>query len=114
MDKLAVRILGIFIIVFVGTNFLGLGHMSSISGAVLFSIVFLIVNALIKPILSVLSLPITLLTLGIFSLVVNTWIVLITDAFVSGVRIHGFFAGLILSICISAFHMFFIKPMDER
>lgn len=114
MNKLAVRILGIFVILYAGTTFFGLGQISSVNSAVLFALIFLIVNTLLKPILLLLSLPITLLTFGLFSLVVNTWIVLITDAFVGGIHINGFFSGLILSIGISVFHWFFVKPMEKK
>lgn len=113
MNKLIARIIGVFFLVYLFTEVFGLGSMDSIGSAVVFSIIFLCVNAILKPILLLVSLPITLLTLGIFSLVVNTWIVLITAALVPGIKIHGFFAGFLLSLAISIFHLFFIKPMKD-
>lgn len=49
-----------------------------IVGILVVAIIFGLVNALIRPIVSLLSLPITILTLGLFSLVINTIMLLIT------------------------------------
>ncbi len=109
MNKLILKIIGVFLIIYLGLTFMGLGYIHSVTSAFLFSLVFIVVNAILKPILLLVSLPVNLLTLGLFSLVVNTWIVLITDSFVKGVKIDGFISGLILSIFISAYHLLFIK-----
>lgn len=114
MNKLILKIIGVFLIIYVGLTFLGLGEIHSVYSAFFFSLVFIIVNVILKPILLLVSLPINLITLGLFSLVVNTWIVLITDAFVKGIKINGFLSGLILSLLISAFHMLFIKPAKNN
>lgn len=47
-------------------------------GILIVAIVFGLVNALIRPVISLLSLPITILTLGLFTLVINTIMLLIT------------------------------------
>lgn len=52
-----------------------------------------IVNAVLRPILQLLSLPVTLLTLGIFSLVVNALLFWLASAFVPGFDVHGFAAA---------------------
>lgn len=60
-----------------------------------------ILNAIVRPILSLLSLPITILTLGLFSLVINAVIVLIAEHFVSGFTTTGFVAAFLFSIILS-------------
>ena len=75
--------------------------------ALLFSFVLAFLNAIVKPILVILTLPITILTLGIFLLVINVLMVLLADRLVEGIHIQGFLwafvFGLLLSILSSAF-----------
>ncbi|MCU0488483.1 MAG: phage holin family protein [Anaerolineales bacterium] len=51
-----------------------------ILGILIVAVIFGLVNALIRPVVSLLSLPITCLTLGLFTLVINTIMLLLTDA----------------------------------
>ena len=60
-----------------------------------------IVNGFVKPILAILSLPITILSLGIFSLVVNGFCFWLASVFVPGFIIHGFWAFLLGPIVLS-------------
>jgi len=80
----------------------------SYSTALIFVIVLGILNAIIKPILILLTLPITILTLGIFLLIINVLMVILADKFVSGIKIDGFLwafiFGLLLSIVSSITH----------
>ena len=75
--------------------------------ALLFSLVLAFLNAIVKPILVLFTLPITILTLGIFLLVINVLMVLLADKMVSGIHIQdflwAFIFGLLLSILSSAF-----------
>jgi putative membrane protein len=60
-----------------------------------------IVNWLIKPIIGLLTLPLTLLTLGLFALVLNALMLVLTDQFVSGYSVDGFWPALVGGIVIS-------------
>ena len=60
-----------------------------------------VVNGFVKPILAILSLPITILSLGIFSLVVNGFCFWLASVFVPGFIIHGFWAFLLGPIVLS-------------
>ncbi|MFC4639664.1 phage holin family protein [Deinococcus hohokamensis] len=76
---------------------------TGVGSAVLAAFVMGIVNALIRPVLLLLSLPINVLTLGLFTLVVNAAVLLIVDA-VTALEVHGFgaaFVGAILLAVIS-------------
>lgn len=59
------------------------------------------VNALVKPVLIVLTLPLTLLTFGLFLLVINALTLLLVAAMVRGFRISGFWTALFASLFIS-------------
>ena len=60
-----------------------------------------IVNAVIRPILVLLTLPITVLTLGLFLLVVNGLMLWLVAAFVTGFHVNGFWGTVLGSILIS-------------
>jgi putative membrane protein len=60
-----------------------------------------IVNALIRPILIVLSLPIQLLTLGLFTFIVNGFMLWIVSGIVQGFYISGFWPAVLASILLS-------------
>ncbi len=69
--------------------------------ALIFVLVLGILNALVRPLLVVLTLPITILTLGIFLLVINVLMILLAGKFVSGIHISGFFWALIFGLLMS-------------
>jgi len=58
-------------------------------------------NAIVKPLLIVLTLPLTLLTFGLFLLVINALMILLVSALVKGFRVSGFWTALFASIFIS-------------
>lgn len=59
------------------------------------------VNAFVKPVVSLLSLPVTILTLGAFSLVVNGFCFWLASVFVPGFAVHGFLAFVLGPIVLS-------------
>jgi putative membrane protein len=63
--------------------------------------VFGIVNALIRPVIALLSLPLTVLTLGVFSLVVNAAMLGLTALLMPGMRISGFGAAFFGAIIVA-------------
>jgi len=69
--------------------------------ALVFSLVLAILNALLKPILIILTLPITIFTFGLFLFVINAAIVLLAGNFVNGFRVDGFGWALLFSLLLS-------------
>lgn len=69
--------------------------------AILFVLVLGLLNAIIKPLLIILTLPITILTLGLFLLVINVLMVLLAGKFVPGIHIDGFLWAFIFGILLS-------------
>ncbi|WP_297523231.1 phage holin family protein [uncultured Clostridium sp.] len=99
--KIIGKILVIFIVSFIGIKYFNLGSYSSVEDLALFSVALVIVNLLIKPIVKFVSLPITCLTFGIFSLVINVLMIFVATYFVPGVSISGFISAMVLTIAIS-------------
>lgn len=69
--------------------------------ALIVVIVLSLCNMIIKPVLIFLTLPITIITLGLFLLVINVVMVYITDYLVDGFVVNGFFNALIFSLLLS-------------
>ncbi len=63
-------------------------------------------NAIVRPVLVVLTLPITLLTFGLFLLVINALVIMLVAAIVPGFRISGFWTAFFASIFIAIFSFF--------
>lgn len=76
-------------------------HLDGFGGAVIFAIVLGILNLIVTPILKLLGLPLTIITLGLFSLVINAIVFLIADYFIDSLNIDGFWWALIFSILLS-------------
>ncbi len=85
---------------FAGT---GMFYISSAWMALLASFVLAILNVLIRPILMILSLPINILTLGLFSIVVNGVMLELTSVFVGSAAFHfsSFWSTMLIAIIMS-------------
>jgi putative membrane protein len=62
-----------------------------------------LINMLVKPILVILTLPLTIVTLGLFYFVVSGFCLWLASEFVSGFMIHGFFTTIVAAILVSIF-----------
>jgi putative membrane protein len=81
----------------------GMDLSGGVAGALWVALLFGIVNAVIGTVLRILTLPLTVLTLGLFSIIVNAFLLVIVDAITSDLSIDSFFwtailAALILSV----------------
>lgn len=76
-------------------------HIQGAFALLAMGLVLLMVNLLIKPILLLIALPLTILTLGLFSFVVNALTIMIADSFVAGVSMGGFFNSLLTALIIA-------------
>ena len=70
-------------------------------GAIVLAIVLSLLNIFIKPVLQFISIPVTVLTLGLFLLVINAVIILIAAYFVGSFKVDSFWAALLYSIIFS-------------
>ena len=76
-------------------------HIDTFWTAFVFAVVLAILNIFLKPVLILLTLPVTILTLGLFLFVVNTLVVLLASRFVNGISIANFWWGLLFSLLLS-------------
>lgn len=74
---------------------------SSASALIISALLLGFANAALRPLLFILTLPLTLLTLGFFLLVINALMLLLVSRLVSGFKISGFWTALFASLFIS-------------
>lgn len=93
-------------------------HIESFGSALIAVVILGLVNAVIRPIFIVLTLPVTLLTLGLFLFVVNAMMFWWVGDILSGFRVEGFFSALFGSVVYSIASWFLSslteQPRDER
>ena len=66
-------------------------------------IILALINTFIKPLIQLITLPVTVLTLGLFSLVINALMLMLAGWIAPGFEVEGFLSALIGSILLSLF-----------
>jgi putative membrane protein len=99
--KFIARILITALSILIIDHFLKGIEMSDWTVSILVAVVLGFLNAIVKPILQILTIPITIFTLGLFLLVINAGLILLAERLVSGFLVDGFFTALWFSIWLS-------------
>jgi putative membrane protein len=94
------------------TAYLLPGVSVTLAGAFVLAIVLAIINVLIKPIIFILTLPINILTIGLFSLVINAFLVWGASILVPGFDVAGFWSAFFFAIILSLVNMVFNGKKD--
>ncbi len=89
------------IVIFGISYFLPGVHIANFTTALIAALVLGIINAFIKPVLVILTLPINLITLGLFTFVINALLILLASYLVPGFVVDGFLWALIFGIILS-------------
>ncbi|MBU4314850.1 phage holin family protein [Patescibacteria group bacterium] len=92
-------------------------HVDTFYHALIAALVLGLINAVIRPILLVLTLPVNLLTLGLFTFVVNALMILLMGTIVKGVQIEGFWtalAGAIILWTVSVITNHLLKSINKN
>ena len=76
-------------------------HLSDFGSALVAVVIIGLVNVLIKPILFLLTLPVTVITFGLFAFVLNALMLMLASALTPGFKIDGFGTALLGSILLS-------------
>lgn len=82
--------------------------------ALIVALILSIANVVIKPILVILTIPITIITLGLFLLVINAIIILLADYLVVAFVVDGFWWALLFSLILSIFNSLFDDLTDKK
>ncbi len=108
------RILITALVAFGLANFLSGIHVDSFGTAIIFALLLAVLNVLVKPILILLTLPLTLITLGLFLFVVDTLVVLLASRFVNGFRIDNFWWGLLFALLLAFITSVLFSKADKE
>ena len=96
--RLIVRTLAVFF-----TAYLVPGvEVDGFTTAIWVAVVLGVLNATVKPLLILLTLPLTLFTMGIFLLVINGLVVVLADRWIDGFALRDFTAAVVMSVVVSA------------
>ncbi len=101
MISIIVNLIISSIVIFGVANVLPGVHVVDFQTAIIVALVLGVINALLKPILLILTLPITILTLGLFSFVINALLILLVSNLIPGFTVEGFLWALIFGIVLS-------------
>lgn len=96
-----IRILITALVAFGLTKVLSGVHINNFSSAIVFAIILSVLNAIVKPILVLLTFPITIVTLGLFLLVINAFIIIISAKLMDSMVVDGFWWALLFSILLT-------------
>jgi putative membrane protein len=89
-------------------------EITGVLAALVAGLVFGLVNAFVRPVLLVLTLPLTLLTLGLFLFVLNAFCFWLTSALVKGFDVHGFWAALFGALLVSVVSWVLTAFLSDR
>lgn len=82
--------------------------------AIIVALVLALLNLIVKPILILFTLPVTILTFGLFLIVINAIIILLADAFVGGFDVSGFWIAVLFSILLSIFQSLLFSLAEKK
>lgn len=99
--NLIIRILITSILVLLIAHFMPGVSVADFSTSIIVAIVLGLLNIFIKPILVILTLPVTIITLGLFLLVINALIILLCTKIVGGFAVDSFLTALFFSVILS-------------
>jgi len=89
------------LIVLLLSNSLGGVYAADFFTAIVVAAILALLNIFIKPILLILTLPVTVVTFGLFLLAINAFIILMADWFIDAFRVDGFWWAVLFSILLS-------------
>ena len=101
MRGIAIRWLVLALAIFAAAHLLDGIRVSGFLSAVAAAAILGILNALFRPVLLILTLPINILTFGLFTFVINALLLMMASGVIPGFEVHGFWAAVAGSIVIS-------------
>jgi putative membrane protein len=107
--NLFIRLLINALIILLVSHLLPGFEVASFYNALWVAVVLGLINVTLKPLLILLTLPINILSLGLFTFVINAVLLLLTASIVKGFEIHGFWWAFLASLIISALQIFTTK-----
>lgn len=112
--KFIFRMLLTAIAVMVIANFLPGVEVESYYSAIFVALVLSLLRVTVKPVLIFFTLPFTIVTLGLFLLVINAIIIMLAGYFVDGFYVSGFWVAMLFSLLLSLFQSVLFDLVKEN
>ena len=112
--KIILKVLLSAIAVLVIAHFLPGITVDDYTSAIIVAIVLGFLRLIVRPILIVLTLPVTIITLGLFLFVINATIVLLASNLVTGFSVSGFFVAILFSLLLSIFQSILFSFLRDK
>ena len=112
--KIILKILLTAIAVFALSNLLSGIEVENYNTAIIVAIVLGLLRTFVKPILVVLTIPITVITLGLFLFIINAILIRMAGYFVDGFTVNGMFTAILFSILLSFFQSVLYSFLKEE
>ena len=103
-----------FAVYITGYLFRGVVHIDSFGTSILIALVLSLLNTFLKPILVFFTIPFTVVTFGLFMLVINAAILIIASKIVPGFTIDGFWWALFFSMILSIINSVLEIPFKQQ
>ena len=107
MRKILLKVIANMVAFYCAAQIFPAIHLDSPDVVIWAGLILGIVNLVIRPLVFLITLPVNFLTLGIFTLILNTWMVMLTDKILAGLQIPGFLIAFVTALIISACNMVF-------
>jgi putative membrane protein len=114
MAKLIVHLLVSALLLWLVSQFVPGIYIRGFGSAIVAALVLGVVNFLVRPILVIITLPITILTLGLFLIVINALMLELTSSLVSGFHVASFTAALIGGLLLGLFNLAASAVLNRR
>ena len=112
MKRTIASYIGIFIGLIITNNWLNYVSFIGYESLLIFALVLLIINTLVRPVVKLICLPINIFTLGLFTLVINTFMIYVANYFYESLKLtdflHTFVASIIIVICQMVLRTLFV------
>ena len=103
--KIIIRLLVSILAIVVTTKILPGVHVSGgIQTYLVLAVVLAVINMILKPILVLLTLPLSIMTLGLFTLIINAVLILLASKIVSGFTVDSFWYAILFGLVLSLVH----------
>lgn len=88
-------------------------HIDTYWTALVFALILALVNLIVRPLLILLTIPLTIITLGLFLLVINALMVLLAAKLVDGIQVDGFWWALLFGLLLSIVSSLLFSGKDK-
>ncbi|WP_299551797.1 phage holin family protein [Seonamhaeicola sp.] len=112
--KLLIKLLLNALAVFVIAHVLNGVHVDGYLTALVVAVVLSVLNLFVKPVLVIFTLPITIVTLGLFLLVINALIILLADKLIDGFSVSSIWTAILFSILLSVLQSILHSLLKEE